>query len=581
MPVSKRWLQAYQPYITLLNDEQLGQQAQALRNYIYRRWQRTIPEDQLASSPAVVRLGIAQMARMEGQRLAQQAQQAKQDIPQEAIKKLKRAAQLCQSLQQSEDLPQSVRAEAMFNQAVAQYWMNPNQMGNRLAAAELFTNLASQMETYSRADEAMANAISLLHGMYQIPNHPPQVDKAYRHAAEVLFQKYPQSKTADNERLYYAFHVLEQDGQYAEAAKMLAAIPDYHPDYFEAQRERLHAMYQVYLKAEAEEKQPQAQRVTTAAKQLQTETADALAKGDRIDTARRARGGARLVLAKMAAADGNVDQSLSLLEDFEQTFSGETDLIRDAQTQRILALIDVAQQKQAEAMAAAQDAQRSALSKDAEQIMQRAVAQAKQMMEQYPADAAGVIDQVLTQLEQQIDAKRTQAAEAAQRQRAALLESADQMANVAAELANTLVKWAQQQNYDDKQMLPYRLIQAQSLRLAAKPGEAAQVLEPFMKQFGQDATLITEYANALFAQGDKDNLIKAAHLYDKLITGLQPPYPDIWWNAWMHRLQINDRLGQATGDIALRIRQLKRTDPNLGGPPYKQELQRLQDKYSQ
>lgn len=563
---------AYGPYTQLLNAEGTSD---ALERYIYRRWQRTIEDDaDLAGRPAVVRLGIAQMARLEGQ---QRIQQADGEAPPAAIEQLERAVRLCASLRE-EELDDAVRAGAMYNQAVAQYWLAPRQVGNRITVARLMTDLADELPAQPQAGQAIRTAINLLQPLHRAQRGTDEVAQAYRRAGEVLFDKFPQTQAADDERLYYAFYVLQPAGELEAAAAMYDAVPFDHADYFEAQRERLFVMQTLHEQGDGDAST--LAELTEAAERLQREAESAERRGDRASTARRARAGARLVLADAAAKRGEIDEALTLLADFEQAFTGEADLVRQALNQRIMTLIESAQRVQQQAAEAVQDARQRELSQEAEQLMARAVEQAQQMMAEFPNDAANVIDQVLTRLETQINQKRRAAEDAARREARQLRLAADQMAAVASQLADTLMQWAEQQGFEADRMLAYRLIQARARRLADEPGEAVQLLEPMMERFSNDASLINEYAEALYARGDEASLRQAAQQYDKLIQGLRSPYPEAWWNAWMRRLQINDQLGQAVGDIPLRVRQLKRTDPELGGSPYRETLQALHDKHA-
>jgi len=76
------------------------------------------------------------------------------------------------------------------------------------------------------------------------------------------------------------------------------------------------------------------------------------------------------------------------------------------------------------------------------------------------------------------------------------------------------------------------------------------------------------------------SLKQAARQYNKLIQGRQDTRDDLYWNAWMRRLQINDRLNRQTDVIPRRVEQLRRTiDENLGGEPYQSTLEQLADKH--
>ena len=92
-------------------------------------------------------------------------------------------------------------------------------------------------------------------------------------------------------------------------------------------------------------------------------------------------------------------------------------------------------------------------------------------------------------------------------------------------------------------------------------------------------------AESLFVKGDDQSLINAGNqYYDTLISGLEsedePQLKRIWWNAWMRRLQISDKLNQGTDVIALRVRQLEVRDPSLGGEPFRSEMKRLELKHA-
>lgn len=571
---------AYRPYMALLDDADRTDDGDALRHYIYRRWERTVgDEEDLSDHPPVVRLGIAQMSRIEGQRAVQQARRQEQEPAAEAIAKLERAIALCEPLVAGE-ASEAVRASALFNQAIATYWLAPDRIGTRLATAGLFTDLAEAFPDHGRAENAIATAVAMLRGLHRLDGRPEEVDAAYRRAAELLFDQYVELDAAADERLYFGFSVLHAEGRHEEAIAMYERVPRGHGDYFEAQRERVYALRELFRQAAGDDRDEAADRVRRAAERLGEEAEAAIAAGEHSQRARRAAAGALLVRADVTAAAGEPDRALGLLDDFEQEYPEEDDLVREALEQRILMLIEAGEDQQQLAREAAAQSDRREHAERAEALMGRAVEQARRMMQRFPDDAAAVIDEVLVELEQRIDRQRAEAADAVRREAEHLRASANQMAHVAAELADTLVEWARGQDFDEEQMIAFELIQAKSLRLAGEPERAVSVLEPLMQRFGGDAELIHEYAEARFAEGGDEALQDAARHYDQLITGLQPPYPSLWWNAWMRRLQINDQLGQATDTIAMRVRQLRQTDPDLGGPPYRGVLERLEGRHS-
>jgi len=128
--------------------------------------------------------------------------------------------------------------------------------------------------------------------------------------------------------------------------------------------------------------------------------------------------------------------------------------------------------------------------------------------------------------------------------------------------------------------LPFEVVRGKALRLAGKLDEAEPILRRLIHDHPNDAQVMLEYAQLLYDRGDEASLIEAVRYFDRLITGLESPYPQAWWVAWMRRLQINDRLGERTQDIPVRVRQLRMTDPDLGGPMTRYELERLERKHA-
>jgi hypothetical protein len=114
--------------------------------------------------------------------------------------------------------------------------------------------------------------------------------------------------------------------------------------------------------------------------------------------------------------------------------------------------------------------------------------------------------------------------------------------------------------------------------------EALAILEPLMANYGGEAQVIHEMAETYFAEGTDDSLLRAGQLYSQITQGLRPDsdgrYPSLFFQAWMRFMQVCDRLDQFTDQIPLTVAQLKQTDPNLGGEPYKSELERLSTKHA-
>lgn len=546
---------AFEPYLLLLEDASLGEAGQALSGFIYRRWAASAGDQDISSLPPMVRMAIAEVARIDGQNLAVDARQNGDEAKlEEAKAMLQRAIEIGNSLT-SGDVPNAVRARGMFNVGVAQFFLDPEGLQNRIQTTDTFVKLADEMPDQPQAEEAIAYAVQLLHEAHeQVRPRPAQIDEAYRRAVAVLFEKFPTTAAADNERLYYGYSVLAASGAYQDAIRILGGVPETHPSYFEAQREALFAIEAIMENAKGKDRQDRLRELRDRAKQLQ-EAAKPLAEED--ESARRALAGVRLVLANAAIAERKIEEALKHLEGFEDDYDGSTDLIRIALGRRIVALAQANRLNQLETTA-------------------------REMMSSYPDDAAYVIDRVLTQLDTQIDALRVEATTAASqiRQQEATQE-ASSLSNTAARLSGLLLQWAQDQNLPPDEMLPFRLIRAKSLRLAGDARGATEITSQLVREFPDDAEVLSQHAEALFAIGDPNTMVEAAAYFDKLIAGLPEPYPPMYWNAWVRRLQIMDRLDQNVVDIPLRVRVLKMKDPTLGGPRYAQELERLANEHAQ
>ncbi len=554
---------AYEPYVDLINDPSLGESAEGLRNYVYARWGETLDVSTPETLPPIVRGALGELRRIEGQNLAIEAEQ--QEDPEARAAARERLAQAIALNESLLDHPSdALRARAMFNLALARYFTNPQDLANVLASVALFVELADELPAQRQSVEGMRYALGLLRELHQLEPRPQGVAEAYQAAVDVLFSKYGTEAIADDERLYYGYYVLVPAGKFVEAVEVLSQVPQGHPDYFDAQREMLFAREETLRETPASERAAVRDALVEAAERLQADVEASVGAGD---AARGAMAATELVLAgaalDAAGAGRQVDQdqiqrAMRLLEGFEERYAGMEDLIRLGLERRIMAL------------AASQ--QLDALSRES-----------REMMTAYPDAAAYVVDQVLTNLDEEVTDLRARAAveESLTRQRE-LQADAESRARTAAALADMLVSWARDRGYNREEMLPYQLVLVRSRRLAGQPAEALGITAGLMRDFGENAEVIHEHGESLFALGGEQNLLQAASLYDRLIGGLpaDPAYPPLWWNAWMRRLQINDQLNAGVEDIAIRVRQLKLTDPNLGGPPYQEALERLAEKHA-
>ena len=126
---------------------------------------------------------------------------------------------------------------------------------------------------------------------------------------------------------------------------------------------------------------------------------------------------------------------------------------------------------------------------------------------------------------------------------------------------------------------------SRSLRLSGDVGGGLLIMRELIEAQSSNGLAIHEYAECLYASGGRENLKQAGVYFDRLIQSLpvdeKGKYPPLYWNAWMRRLQISDQFAGEGESILRRIKQLGYIDHELGGEPYRTQLNKLAEKYSQ
>ena len=569
---------AYDPYLNFLADKSLSEEQKAgLRLTIYNRWAASIPDGaDLSKQPPVVLAAIGELARIEGQGLWNEARianesgrtQDAEQLYQQADARFDRAVRTLETLLKRDNLDSKVLAKGQYNLAYAKYFKDAADPNNLLVVAKLWTDMAEANPEAPEAVDAVGNAVVALAPIFESGVGPPGTRDAFVRAAELLFEKFPQSPQAHNVRVFYGFKVLLPAGEYAKAAELFKGVPPGHPGYADARREWVLALQQAYEHAEpAQQNQARTEAIDAARFVLQE--LDQVMLGalpsDRPGL-EDAKGWVTLALFDLLLAAGQNGEAMQIIDGFEKTYAGNPVLVQGFYERRIIQLAKAGQRQELEATA-------------------------RDMMLLSPDDAAPVINGVLGKLEAEIDGLRERAADPKNiADRGELMTAASDRAQTASTLAQLLLEWAQKQGFDEERMLEYQLPYVRALRIAGKPDDALAIVRDIAakEMFQTNPLVIHEYAEALYAKGyqdgqvvDKNLLISAAKQYNDLIYGFsQGPFPPVFWNAWMRWMQIADALGEATGGIPQKIKELSVIDPNLGGEPYRDELRRLEIKYA-
>lgn len=542
--------EAYAVYFELIDDPSLGAQSTAVRNLVFDRWaaslDRNAGPEQIAALPPTVRMAVADISRRRGMLL----QRRGKNVDGQAA--LERAVAAGQTLTDRAAVGDTVWANGLYNLAYAKYALNPQNLATLLEVVTLTTDVAQQTPAEAVATESIDLASRIAEALHRQYADQPGVAEAYRRAVGVLYTSghYDTTKPADDRLVYYAYAVHQAAGNYEEAVELYSRQLRTHPNYLEAQAQRL-ACLTLWFKASPDGARRDAVEsdLLDAAKRVEVVARDALNKsGDDYQSASAARAlaNAQFGRAEVYAQRRDLDRALAAIADVETDFADRPEIVQRGLERRILLLVEADE-------------------------LGRAQETAGTMMGRFPDAAAGVINNVLSDMERQIAALGDDSPQSAR------------LADAAAAMAKLLADWAQGQGFDAAQMLPYRLVVLRSLRIAERPDEALAVLREtgLERDFGNNVDVLYEKAQALVTKGDGASLRAAAPLLNRILGGLEAPYPEVYWRSWVARLKINLALGEGVADVPRRVRQLEVSHPELGGEPFARQLRDLAEQARQ
>ena len=578
---------AYNPYMVLLAELRRDKRFKtpmilALQNHIYRRWETHLGDKPFEELPTTVIMGMGAAATSRGWNLIQQTDQARasQDLARAerlhraAKSLLQRANEILEPLVERTDLEPDVRAGAMLNLGWSTYFVDKTDPDAVMAAVMVWTELAERLPDQPEAERAIGLALEAIKYFYLRPNRPRGYEKAYRRALEILFKKYPTAPVTDDERVSFCQEFLIPDMKYIDAIKILDHLPSNHRAYFYGQRERVYALHGLYRHTEdiviknrqRNRLQRQVQAVIGEAEKEMAKIQGAASEPEltRLTSARDVVAHGRMVLADVLADDLKFDEAIAMLD--KPIGADDAELALLARSRHISILIKAGR-------------------------FEDAADQATQTMQDFPTQGPLGIQSLVDQLERDIETLHRQAqVEKVNFVKQKLTKNAKSLAELAAQLAKTLVTWAQSQNWTTDEQLPLRLTQAQSLRLAGRFEEALDLSIRLEKYHSDDAEVVENLLESYFASGmdanDENHLIQAAKRCNLLIdyhegqSQSDGRYPEQYWNAWMRRFQILDRIDKHTDEIRRDVSQLEQAQANLGGEPYSSEIRRLSNKHS-
>jgi|GEM_PF-2467788 len=271
---AKKIAEAYEKaYLSLIDNDDDPR----FRQVLFTRWAENFdPEQDPASLPATVRMGIGEQLTKQGGGKAQAAvafyMAGKPAIPAEAeqwSKQLKDQIAAARTLLErgvrfnttliGEDMEGPVLARGLFNLGTNKYWLaelqkveNEGKIGWQpyFEVAKIWLDVAKRVPDAPKAEEALTYAIGLVLPQDMFLNKEsvtqPEVRAVYREAFELINQLWPQNAAAHNNRLYAAFHLNEKVGKLDDAVEVYRALPNTHRDYYQARRQMIYAMHRAY-----------------------------------------------------------------------------------------------------------------------------------------------------------------------------------------------------------------------------------------------------------------------------------------------------------------------------------------------
>ena len=579
MPEDQRWSaveRAYQLYDELFNDKDLGPLANDLRLYVYRRWSGKLEQERdLSALPSI-------MLRAAGQTTMDEAEGLYEQGSERAAIKYRQAVQIYRELRGRERMGPADDAESKFNLAMAHYRVDESNVETVKTSVRAWKDLAREMPDQQISEQAITNAASLAGTLLLVDPSDHSRRQLFIEVVEVLFDEFPRIDAADETRVTHAQNVLMPEHRFDEAATSLGMISlrsDNGQIFFTAQSELIYCLGQAAASARPGTRTVAAQQLEREARRIRETAAtalDSMSDPAVIEAIYTALAECHLSLAQHALANGEMGSAITEIRRIEAL--NVSDEMKDvARADLIVALA------------------RSGRLDEAHQESIR-------LMANSPGRAAAVVYKVLSQISIEMEGWRREAQmpAVARAQREALLGRAQQHATAAVNLAAMLVEWsANQPELGQDQVTAFQLIEARARIVAGESAVALAILDRIQQtpDFANDVAVLDARGDAHFqaatqvgAAPDEFTEEQLRHLeastraYDVILEGLAPDetgsYPPPWWHAWMRRLSINDMLNVDTTEIPYRVRQLRLTDPDLGGEPYKTELERLENKHA-
>lgn len=556
-------LESYEPYMQLLSGDRVDAQYKpAVEQFLFDRWSGEVVEGvDIGTLPPMVQFAVGKQALTAGQSLMQADDQA------EARQRFAKAVSVLEPLAQRDDLSAEMAAQVGYSLGAAQYFgaTNPRQ---QLDAVTTFVELAKAHPDQPEAAQAINVAVSLGAQIYQRVKQAQGLSQQaiaaaagpYEQALRVLIDQYSVGELADLARqsTYSLAALLREQERYEQAIDAYERVPDNHPYYVEAQYEKLVCLGAMWAEAEPATRSAMAQRVLLAYRQFDDQVSRALRQTT--DAQRRERLARYQHLAMLTKADVLIEsanqprQAMTLLDEIPDAFSSQKMRLRIRAYQRLGEY------------------------EQASQLID-------QFMTRQPDVAGPLVIGVLKSMNSQIAAAREENDQ----------QAARQLGQVAAQMLDKLLDWAADQpdlQNDPQKKLAFEVMVGQ-VQLAA--GDYDEAAETFSQLYRTDAgrqnlQVVQGLAEARYQLADRldkgdgsDQAVEQAYrssadLFSAIIRNYQEhsrTKDRDYWQAQMRIHQMMDATGVPSRSIYASINRMQRSEPELGGEPFRSVLQSL------
>lgn len=448
-------------------------------------------------------------------------------------------------------LPGTIHGELMYLLARAHY-LN----GAPLEAVRVLGDLVERHPRHDRAEVAVRQATTIAQEVLRAGGaDEPAARAAFVRAGRLLRKQLPDSDEA-RELQFFIAAALDHNGQYEEAAAEYTAVPADSPHALRAAWGRARCLRDALNAATAtrpadDQSRELAKRALLAAREA-ARRAEATTVQDASTEAACLAADITLLLAGVLGHPslGQYEEVVKVLDGFETRHAGCPRALAVALRERVAALRQL-----------------------------KRMDEARVAVEQYLATDPASAGPLMARL---LDAMRDEIHAAADRGDAQAMKAT---AGEAAKLADRLLTWAGK--HDDR-LSPAERLTVSVWRAWAllESGQAAEALAAYddaaragPEVLPANSALFVEIrlgrAECLLAMGQP---AEALPIFDETLKRVpeQSPY---WWRAYVRALECHTRMAggpEKAQEIVQSIRQQRRLFPELGGPRWARELQRIE-----